>query len=168
MASHEHGQHADGGHHEHGDAPVAEATLAAKSGNATLAGTARFEGEKGSVQLTVEVTGAPPGDHGLHIHETGDCSAPDAASAGGHWNPAMNMHGMAGASSHLGDLGNITIGEDGTATLTMTSAQWEIGTGGPHDVVGKALVVHAMPDDFATQPTGNAGGRIGCGVIESS
>ena len=165
-ASDEHGQHGDGTGQHGGDAPIAEVTLAAKSGNATLAGTATFEGDKGSVKVTVDVTGAPAGEHGVHIHETGDCSAPDAMSAGGHWNPTMQMHGMAGGSSHLGDLGNLTIAADGKGTLTLTNPAWEIGTGGANDVVGKALVVHAMADDFATQPTGNSGGRIGCGVIE--
>jgi Cu-Zn family superoxide dismutase len=104
--------------------------------------------------------------HGVHIHETGDCSAPDAMSAGGHWNPMMaHMHGMPSATSHIGDLGNMTVAADGTGTLTVTKPAWAIGGAPEVNPVGKAIVVPAMVDDFTTQPTGNAGGRIGCGVI---
>jgi len=150
------------------DAKVAQAhaTLLPKSGNTTLGGTATFSGDPGSISLTLTVTGAPEGVHGVHIHETGDCSAADAMSAGGHWNPAMHMHGASGPSSHLGDLGNLTVAAGGAGNLTVSNAGWEIGTGTASDVVGKALVVHAMQDDLATQPTGNSGGRIGCGVIQ--
>ena len=155
--------HEDG--EEHSDGPSVTATFAPKGDNTTLAGTAVFSGEAGMVSIKVDLTGAPPGDHGLHIHETGDCSAPDAMSAGGHWNPGMQMHGAPGATAHLGDIGNITVAADGTATHTATNALWEIGTGTTMDVKGKAVIVHAMPDDFG-QPTGNAGGRIACGVIQ--
>lgn len=155
------------GEHSHqGAGHTAEAMIAPKSGNMTLAGSAKFSGEKGSVQVMLAVTGAPPGVHGAHIHETGDCSAPDAMSAGGHWNPQMHMHSMPGAMAHLGDMGNLTVDAAGSGTLTLTNAAWEVGTGTPMDVIGKAVIIHAMPDDFATQPTGNAGGRIGCGVIQ--
>jgi len=149
------------------ETPVAQAqaTLAPKSGNATLAGSARFSGAAGSVSLTINLTGAPPGQHGVHIHETGDCSAADAMSAGGHWNPGMHMHGQNSPTSHLGDLGNLTVAADGTGTLTVSNAGWQVGTGTPNDVVGKAIVVHGMPDDLASQPAGNSGPRIGCGVI---
>jgi Cu-Zn family superoxide dismutase len=157
----EHGDHS----HE-GAGHTAQAMLAPKSGNMTLAGSAMFSGEKGQVQVVVNVTGAPAGMHGLHIHETGDCSAADAMSAGGHWNPSMHMHAAPGATAHLGDLGNITIDAAGSGTVTMTNPAWEVGTGTPMDVIGKAVIVHAMPDDLMTQPTGNAGGRIGCGVIQ--
>lgn len=147
------------------EAASAKATLQAKSGNTTLAGTATFSGDPGKVSVTLQVTGAPEGSHGVHIHETGDCSAADAMSAGGHWNPTMGMHAAPGATSHLGDLGNMTVGADGKGTISLTNAMWEIGTGSTKDVVGKAIVVHAMTDDLMTQPTGNSGGRIGCGVI---
>jgi Cu-Zn family superoxide dismutase len=98
---------------------------------------------------------------------TGDCSAADGSSAGGHWNPAMNNHGMPGAASHLGDLGNFTVAADGTGTLEISNPAWTIGDGAATDVVGKAIIVHGAPDDFTTQPTGNAGARIGCGVIKA-
>lgn len=152
--------------HGHEAGHNAEAVLAPKSGNATLAGTAKFSGEPGKVQVTVSLSGAPPGMHGLHIHETGDCSAPDAMSAGGHWNPTMHMHAAPGASAHLGDIGNITVTDAGSGTLTYSNPAWEIGSGGAMNLIGKAVIVHAMPDDLTTQPTGNAGGRIGCGVIQ--
>ena len=150
---------------DHGAGDVAVATLAAKSGNTTLAGSVRVTGAAPSLSLTVMVSGAPPGMHGVHIHETGNCDAPDAMSAGAHWNPSMQMHGSPGATAHLGDLGNMTVAADGTGMLTATNAAWQAGNGSAMDVIGKAIVVHAMPDDFAMQPAGNAGARIGCGVI---
>ena len=146
-------------------ADVATAMLSPKSGNTTLAGTATFEGEAGSIKLTLSVTGAPPGEHGVHIHEKGDCRAADAMSAGGHWNPNMTMHAAPGATAHLGDLGNMTVDAAGKGSLTATNAMWEIGTGSAKDLIGKAVIVHGMADDLMTQPTGNAGGRIGCGAI---
>lgn len=142
------------------------ATFAPKSGNTTLAGTAVFSGETGSVSVKVDLTGAPPGEHGLHIHMTGDCSDDAAMNAGGHWNPGEKMHGAPGATSHLGDIGNITVAADGTASLTATNPLWEIGTDTPNDVTNKAVIVHEKADDLTTQPTGDAGGRIGCGVIK--
>jgi Cu-Zn family superoxide dismutase len=157
----------DGGEdeeHSHGD-DLATATIEAKSGNTTLAGTARVTGMPGALSVTVTVTGAPPGEHGVHIHETGDCTEPEAMSAGGHWNPTMHMHGAPGPMTHLGELGNMTVAADGTGMVSVMNPLWEAGTGTPMDVVGKALVVHAMPDDFMTQPSGNSGARIGCGVF---
>ncbi|HKP56274.1 MAG TPA: superoxide dismutase family protein [Polyangiales bacterium] len=159
------GEHDDGDHNHETEGHTAQAMLMPKSGNATLAGTVKFSGEPGKVQVMVTLMGAPAGMHGLHIHETGDCSAADAMSAGGHWNPSMHMHAAPGPNAHLGDLGNITVDASGNGTLTATNAAWEIGTGGAMDLIGKAVIVHAMPDDLMTQPTGNAGGRIGCGAI---
>jgi Cu-Zn family superoxide dismutase len=145
---------------------MASATIAPKSGNTTLAGKATFAGEAGQVELKLTLTGAPEGQLGVHIHATGDCSAADAMSAGGHWNPSMHDHGQPSGTSHLGDLGNITISSGGTGTLQLTKSEWKIGSGDAQDVIGKAVVVHSMADDFTTQPTGNSGSRIGCGVIE--
>lgn len=150
----------------HSGGHTAGATLAPKSGNTTLAGSAKFSGEKGSVKVTVSVTGAPKGPQGLHIHETGDCSTADAMSAGNHWNPTMQMHAAPGAAAHLGDLGNIMVDDAGNGTVMLTHPAWEIGTGGANDVVGKAVVVHGSADDLMGQPAGNAGSRIGCGVIK--
>lgn len=147
--------------------PAATAKLEPKSGS-KLAGSARFVPDgKGGLVLTVEVTGAPPGEHAVHIHEKGDCSSPDAKSAGDHWNPTHEAHGQWGhGAHHLGDIGNLTVGADGKGTLTLATDKWSAGTGGANDVVGHAIVVHGGVDDFTSQPAGNAGPRIGCGVIE--
>jgi Cu-Zn family superoxide dismutase len=149
----------------------AVAVLEAKS-KSKLAGRAVFSRMEGSwIRLHVEIAGVEPGLHACHIHETGDCSAPDAKSAGGHWNPTSRKHGQWGQPDgefHLGDLGNIEVGADGRGSLDLTTDLWTIGDGGPTDVVGRAVVVHAKADDFTTQPTGNAGDRIGCGPIARS
>jgi Cu-Zn family superoxide dismutase len=144
---------------------IAEAAIASQSGS-TVTGTATFVEENGTVTLTVKLAGATPGEHAVHIHMMGDCSM-DGMAAMGHWNPDMKMHGKWGVGEfHLGDIGNVTVGADGTAMLTMSTNLWTVGDGsGMNDVVGRAFMVHADPDDFVTQPTGNAGARIGCGVI---
>jgi len=140
--------------------------LKAKSGS-DLTGIAIFIQDSFGVSLQLNLENTPPGEHAVHLHETGDCSADDASSAGGHWNPTIEDHGKWGdAPHHLGDIGNISVGEDGIGTLSLTTDRWTIGGGGETDIYGKALVVHADPDDFASQPTGAAGGRIGCAVIK--
>lgn len=134
----------------------------------TVAGTANFTAVEGGVLVEVEINGATPGTHGIHLHETGDCSAPDAASAGGHFNPdKMNHGGPAAPPHHGGDLGNIEVGADGTGKLTLTLQGLTISPG-DYSVVGRAIVVHADADDLATQPSGNSGKRQGCGVINFS
>ena len=91
---------------------------------------------------------------------------PTVTSAGGHWNPTGVAHGKWGEGEfHLGDIGNIAVGEDGTGSITLTTDLWEIGTGSDVDIVGKGIIVHAGADDFTSQPSGAAGARIGCGVI---
>ncbi len=156
-------------------APAAEApkpeprTLAVmiepKSGS-KLAGTATLTETDGGVHVTLSVSGVTPGgDHGAHVHEKGDCSAPDGASAGGHFNPAGNEHALPTvAKRHLGDLGNLTIGKDGKGSLDITIPGANLKPGDPNSFAGKSIIVHAKKDDGG-QPTGNAGGRIGCGVI---
>jgi Cu-Zn family superoxide dismutase len=144
---------------------TASAVLEAKS-DSSLTGTAVFTEKEGFITLTVELQNTAPGVHALHIHEVGDCSAADGTSAGGHWNPTAEDHGKWGTPPHhLGDLGNLTVSEDGTGLLELVSMGWSMGTGEANDIVGKAVVVHAGQDDFTSQPTGAAGGRIGCGVI---
>lgn len=151
--------------------PVAEAVQAVariepKSGS-SVTGTATFSAVGGQVTLTLEVQNAPPGEHAFHIHQVGDCSAPDGNSAGGHWNPDDVAHGRWGESPfHLGDVGNLTVGQDGYGSMTLTTDKWSIDTGAPNDILGKSVILHAKADDFSTQPTGAAGGRIGCGVIQ--
>jgi Cu-Zn family superoxide dismutase len=144
----------------------ATAKLESKSGS-KVGGEALFQEGKESVTLHLLVTGAEPGVHAVHIHETGDCSAPDASSAGGHWNPSSENHGKWGAAPfHHGDIGNVEVGADGRAQLTLSSKLWTIGGPPETNVLGHAIIVHAKADDFTTQPSGNAGGRVACGVIE--
>lgn len=148
-----------------GDAVVATAVLEGRSGS-SMTGTARFVADGGSVTLTLNVQGAPPGEHAVHLHDTGDCSAPDATSAGGHWNPTKSDHGEWGhPPHHLGDIGNLHVGADGTGALLLTTDRWTIGTGDVGDLLGHAVIVHEKVDDFKTQPTGAAGARIACGVV---
>jgi Cu-Zn family superoxide dismutase len=147
---------------------------APKHATATMEGTAKFKNVKGTVEFTqtddgVEVTanieGLKKGDHGFHIHEKGDCSAPDASSAGGHFNPSNHKHGGPDAPEHHeGDLGNLTAGADGKATKTFTMKGITLDEG-PTSIVGKGFIIHEKKDDLKTQPTGNAGGRVACGVI---
>ena len=147
--------------------PTASATLEAKS-QTKITGTARFVESGGQVEMTVTVKGAAPGDHGIHLHEKPDCSAADGASAGGHWNPDSAPHGgPTAASHHAGDFGNITVGADGTGTLTLTLPGLTVAAGS-HSVVGHSVVVHANVDDLKTQPAGNAGARGACGVITAN
>jgi Cu-Zn family superoxide dismutase len=155
-------------------APASPAKNAKESATSHLAPTAgsKVEGDaffqrKGdAITLRLSVSGASPGVHAAHIHEKGDCGAPDASSAGGHWNPTVKDHGRwARDPFHLGDLGNIEVGADGTGSLELTTDLWALGTGEPNDVVGKSVIIHTAADDFTTQPTGNAGGRVACGVI---
>ncbi len=147
----------------------ATTTLSPKSGS-SLTGTATFSQDGDQVTLTVQLENAAPGAHGIHLHEKGDCSSDDAKSAGGHWNPTEEPHGKMGESdkAHSGDMGNIDVGSDGKGSLTFTTDRWSVGGDANKDVIGKALVVHAKPDDLNTQPSGDAGDRIGCGVVEGS
>ncbi len=143
---------------------TASATLEPKSGS-KVTGTATFTQTDGSVQVKVELADATPGEHGIHLHETGDCSALDASSAGGHFNPAGTPHGGPDSPQHhAGDFGNITVGSDGKGTLDLTRSDITVGEG-PSSVVGRSIVIHEMVDDLTTQPSGNSGARIACGVI---
>jgi Cu-Zn family superoxide dismutase len=146
---------------------VAVADIGPASGS-ELGGRATFTRTDGGVQLDLELENASPGVHAVHLHEFGDCSADDASSAGGHWNPTGEDHGKWGEPPfHLGDIGNVEVGDDGTGSLTMTTDLWSLGDGSDTDVVGKSVVVHAGADDFTSQPSGAAGDRIGCGVVEA-
>ncbi|HSL18387.1 MAG TPA: superoxide dismutase family protein [Methylomirabilota bacterium] len=145
---------------------VAVAPIGPASGSA-LSGLTVFTESDGTVTLELTLENASPGTHGVHIHEIGDCSATDASSAGGHWNPTGEEHGKWGEPPfHLGDIGNVEVGEDGTGSLTMSTDLWSVGDGSDRDVVGKSVVVHSGADDFTTQPAGDSGERIGCGVIQ--
>jgi Cu-Zn family superoxide dismutase len=146
--------------------PKAVAKLESRSGS-TVTGKATFIKQGRSVAMVVVMEGLTPGPHAIHLHEKGDCSAPDGSSAGGHWNPSAENHGKwANAPFHHGDIGNLVADAKGKAQLRLESVLWTIGDGKPSDVVGHAVIVHADEDDFTTQPTGNAGGRVACGVIQ--
>lgn len=163
------GEEAGKAHHPTQTSPAGKATasIEARSGS-SLSGTADFVPHQEQLMITVSLKGAPPGPHAVHIHEKGDCSAPDASSAGAHFNPGGHKHGSPGAPEHhAGDLGNIIVGEDGTGTLMFHTSDLTV-SGEPGGVLGRAIIVHEKPDDFITDPTGNAGGRIGCGVITSA
>ena len=148
-------------------APAKQANaMIGSSNDSGVTGMAVFTQNGDQITFTVEIQGASPGLHAVHIHEYGDCRAPDGTSAGGHWNPTDVAHGKWGEGEfHLGDIGNITVGEDGMGRITLTTDLWEIGTGSDVDVVGRGIIVHAGADDFTSQPSGAAGARIGCGVI---
>lgn len=145
---------------------TAKATIEAKSGS-TVTGKATFtELASGGVRVQVHIAKAAPGTHGLHIHDKGDCSDPEAKNAGGHFNPGgMDHAGPMDAKRHAGDLGNIEVKADGKGELDITSDMLTVKAG-PNSVVGRSIVVHEKADDFKTQPTGNSGGRFGCGVIK--
>lgn len=133
-----------------------------------LKGSATFTEVEGGVKVAVQVTGAPKGKIAVHVHETGDCSAPDAKSAGAHYNPDNHPHGLPDASArHLGDLGNIEVKADGTGTHEIVAKGANLKQGAPNTFLGRAIIVHEKQDD-GSQPAGNAGGRIGCGVIAQS
>lgn len=143
---------------------TAVATLQALGGSG-VSGTVTFTDVGSGVQVVAEVAGLTPGDHGFHVHEKGDCSAPDGTSAGPHFNPGGAPHGgPRTAESHHGDFGNLTAGADGRAKLTFVSNRLKLAEGAD-GVLGRSVIVHADPDDMKTQPTGNSGARIACGVI---
>ncbi len=121
----------------------------------------------GGVHLTGTVGGLPPNStHGFHIHEKGDCSAADASSAGPHFNPAAAPHGKAESGPHhAGDMDNVVSNAEGVVNLDVHVSGVTLGGGAANDIAGRALVVHAAPDDYTSQPAGNAGARVACGVI---
>jgi len=137
-----------------------------KSGSKAT-GTAEFVQKGKDVIFTAKLSGLEPGVHAIHIHEKADCSAADASSAGGHWNPTFKKHGKWGDSNHhKGDIGNFTADVDGNGTVVMTTDEWCVGCGDKtKDVLGKGLIVHEKADDYVTQPTGDAGGRVACTAI---
>lgn len=143
---------------------MARAQLEPAAGQEVEAEVRMRETDQG-IRLEVMASGLTPGRHGLHIHELGDCSAPDFTSAGDHFNPDGNPHGPPGPDSHAGDLGNIEADENGTVETVIMARYIELDPG-QHTVVGKAFVIHADPDDLTSQPSGNAGARVACGVIE--
>ena len=144
--------------------PMAIAKLEATRGNA-VSGTVMFHQQGEQVMVHAKVEGLKPGlEHGFHIHEKGDCSSGDGMGTGGHFNPAGKPHGPQEADHHAGDLPALKADAQGKAELKVHLMGVTIGSGAA-DIVGKGLIVHAMPDDYKTQPTGNSGARIACAVI---
>jgi superoxide dismutase, Cu-Zn family len=150
-----------------GDA-LAAATADLRDRTGRTMGTADVSQVGDSVRLTVSGTNMPAGAHGLHIHTTGICAAPEFTSAGPHWNPTDQQHGKNNpAGMHRGDLPNILIGSDGRGSIeyTIPSASVSGGARPLLDGDGAAIVVHAAADDYRTDPSGNSGARIACGVL---
>ena len=145
--------------------PSAVAKLDPTKGN-SAAGTVKFEQRGAKVQVSGTITGLKPNtEHGFHVHEKGDCSSGDGMSAGGHFNPAGKPHGHQGDETrHAGDLPNLRADASGAATFSFEATGITVGSGAT-DIVGKGLIVHRDPDDYKSQPAGNAGPRIACAVI---
>jgi Cu-Zn family superoxide dismutase len=144
------------------------ATADLKNAGGQSVGVATLTEVPGAVRILVEVRGLPPGAKGVHIHEVGTCEGPQFTSAGGHFNPEKKQHGtMNPQGPHAGDLPNITIDGSGNGRLETTTNRVTLagGAASVFDADGSAVVIHAGPDDFKTDPTGNSGGRIVCGVI---
>lgn len=147
---------------------TAKADMEPASGS-NVRGEVNFTEENGSVRFELSVENLPPGEHAVHLHEHGDCSAEDASSAGGHWNPTMKPHGKRGEGTayHKGDIDNMNVGENGKGTLNLTVEGWSIGGPDSTNIIGKSVIIHEKADDFTSQPSGNAGSRISCGVIKA-
>lgn len=145
----------------------AAATLAPTQGQ-TAAGNMKLWSFDNGVHIVGTITGVKAGDtHAFHVHETGDCSAPDGTSAGPHFNPGDHVHGQPDQGEHhLGDMPNQVADDSGTLKIDVTIAGATLRDGGPNDLIGRAFIVHAQPDDYTSQPSGNAGARIACGVIQ--
>ena len=146
--------------------PTATATIG-ETNESGVSGKAVFTQSGDNIKLVITLANASAGEHAVHIHAKGDCSASDGTSAGGHWNPTGVAHGKWGEGEfHLGDIGNMMVNDRGMGKIELTTNLWEMNTGSDIDVVGKAIIAHAGADDFVSQPSGNAGARIGCGVIK--
>ena len=148
------------------EAPRASAALQPTKGSKAF-GEATFEQESDKVRVIVFAQGLKPGaEHGFHIHEAGDCSSGDGMSTKGHFDPHGKPHGQAStAERHAGDLPALKAGKDGRAKLDVTMDIITLRPG-PASIIGRGLIIHADPDDYKTQPTGNTGARLACGVIK--
>lgn len=147
--------------------PSATAELKPTQGS-TVSGKVHFvQHTHGMVKVSGQVSGLKPNsEHGFHIHETGDCSSADGSSAGGHFNPANTAHGKHGQGTrHAGDLPSLRANANGMAVVQYETSQISLGQGA-NNIAGRGLIVHAEPDDFTSQPTGNAGARLACAVIQ--
>ena len=148
--------------------PAGQATAELRDPQGQVVGSATMTQESGGVRVNAQVRNLPPGPHGIHIHAVGRCDPPDFMTAAGHLNPENRQHGLRNPQGpHAGDLPNIEIAADGTAQYNALASMVTLGAGANSlfDADGSALVIHANPDDDVTDPTGNSGGRIACGVI---
>lgn len=142
----------------------AKATLAPTQGN-SVSGEATFTQTPDGIKIVADITGLTPGEHGFHVHEFGDCSAPDAMSAGGHFNPTNQPHGAPNAAQHhVGDFGNVMADKDGKAHYEFVDKS--ISFEGQNNILGHSVIIHEKRDDLHSQPVGNAGARLACGVIK--
>ena len=149
-----------------GGAPKAVAKLEPTRGS-MVTGVVTFEQQRDYVMVVAKVSGLVPNqEHGFHVHEKGDCSSGDGMSAGGHFNPLGHQHGGAAGTGHAGDMPNLKADSNGEARVSFQFIGATIGSG-VTDIVGRGLIVHAKPDDYRTQPTGDAGGRLACAVIKT-
>jgi Cu-Zn family superoxide dismutase len=149
-----------------GSGPSATARLDATKGNATT-GTVTFKQHGSHVMVHARISGLKPfGEHGFHVHEKGDCSSGDGMGTGGHFNPTAKPHGAQDADHHAGDMPSLKANAAGSVDVRFHLAGVTLGDGGLTDLAGRGVIVHAGPDDYKTQPTGNSGGRIACGAIE--
>ena len=151
---------------EQGTGQKASANLDSRSGSQAK-GEVMFTWQGDDVLINAKFSGLKPNsEQGFHVHEKGDCSAPDATSAGGHFNPETKSHGMPNSGmNHAGDLPNIKSDANGNATYTAKLHGFSVNTG-PTGIVGRSVVVHRDPDDYKSQPAGNSGPRIACGLIK--
>jgi Cu-Zn family superoxide dismutase len=148
------------------EAPTVTAVANLKTAQGKAAGTATAIPGQGTVLLSLRVEGLPPGEHGVHIHMVGKCQGPKFESAGGHWNPGNKQHGLHNPQGqHAGDMPNLTVGADGRGSVTYRLKGADID--GLLDADGSAMVVHASADDEKTDPSGNSGDRIACGVFSA-
>ena len=147
-------------------AQLAEANLSPASAS-LVSGRVAVVPEAGGVHITGTIGGLPQGKPAaFHVHEKGDCSAMDASSAGGHFNPATQPHGRAGSGAHhAGDMDNLQANAEGVVHVDVRLRGVTLGGGAANDIAGRALVVNADADDYHSQPAGNAGARVACGVI---
>ena len=145
----------------------AMATLSGTVADTTLTGTVEFMQQNGKVKMILSITCAKMANKSVavHLHEMGDCGDM-GKMAHGHWNPTNQQHGKWGSGSfHLGDIGNVALDATGKGSLEMETNLWTIGGDEKSNILNRSVIVHSGIDDFTTQPTGNAGSRIGCGVI---
>ena len=147
-------------------AQAASVNLASSSGS-LVSGQVALRAMGNGVHLTGTVGGfGANGQHGIHVHEKGDCSAVDASSAGGHFNPTASAHGKSGSGAHhAGDMDNLVADGDGVARVDIHLHGVTLGGGAANDIAGRALIVHQAPDDYRSQPAGNSGARVACGII---